>query len=455
MKKNNFKGWKNVYTFYLVQSMKQKSYIVTLIIMCVLLLASVPLLGLIQGMTEEKEIETKVTELTVYDQTGLNIEYKDMFLESEFSEINVVTEVTNTFEDHLVALEESDNNAEIIVTISLDETGYFQMTFAKAADGLIEDKDASRVAEFVQSFFSTEKIKALDISEEQMELMNREVRTKVEFISTSGEIISTDEESGSSFSLEEYNIILGVIVVVVMIIAISGSSVATSIVTEKTTRVVEYIMISIRPMALLIGKILSALTLVLIQFASMIICYLMSAFIFGVIIGKENEQTTDLYGEVLGLNSMEEFIVVKLIFIILMILAGILFYGTIAGLAGASVSKMEEMTEGLKTYNFIMIVGSYIGIGLAIMGISGNTNEILFNIACILPISSPFVVPANVLIGKVSPLIGGISLLVLIISIWLLLVFASKVYESMIYYNGTTLKLKDVIKIAKSEKQAK
>ncbi len=144
----------------------------------------------------------------------------------------------------------------------------------------------------------------------------------------------------------------------------------------------------------------------------------------------------------------------NVIIAILLILAGILFYSIIAGVAGASVSKLEEMAEGLKLYQFVMITGSYMGIFLCIIQLSGGGNEMLTNIFCIFPISSPFIAPVSILLGKISMGCAVLGLVALLICVAGLFLFASRVYESLIFYNGKVLKTKDILQIAKNRKKA-
>ena len=54
--------------------------------------------------------------------------------------------------------------------------------------------------------------------------------------------------------------------------------------------------------------------------------------------------------------------------------------------------------------------------------------------------------------GYLSAGLGVLALLVMIISNVLLVRFVADVYESMIYYNGTHLKLKDIIGISKQNR---
>ena len=99
-------------------------------------------------------------------------------------------------------------------------------------------------------------------------------------------------------------------------------------------------MINVRPMALILGKILAALSTVMIQFATYGICYLISCGISGVLFGSGGagaEQAPALEALFTGVN------VGTVLLAVVMILAGVFFYSIVAGLAGASVSKMEEM----------------------------------------------------------------------------------------------------------------
>ena len=137
---------------------------------------------------------------------------------------------------------------------------------------------------------------------------------------------------------------------------------------------------------------------------------------------------------------------------LIVILCGILFYCILAGLAGASVSKMDEITEGMKIYNLLIIVGSYIGLGMCIVMVNGGDNQLFINLCSLFPISSPFVVPASVLLGKISMSTALISMAILIVVTGFMFSFTAKVYESMIFYNGKVLSIKDILQIAKNRK---
>ena len=115
---------------------------------------------------------------------------------------------------------------------------------------------------------------------------------------------------------------------------------------------------------------------------------------------------------------------------------------------------MEEMAEGLKLYSMVMMVGSYIGIFLCIMQLSGSNSELLTKIFCMFPISSPFITPANLLLGNIGVGYTLIALVLLLLMVAVLFFFASRVYEALIFHNGKVLKVKDLLQLARGNKNA-
>jgi ABC-2 type transport system permease protein len=84
---------------------------------------------------------------------------------------------------------------------------------------------------------------------------------------------------------------------------------------------------------------------------------------------------------------------------------------------------------------------------------SGDNAFVTF--ALIFPISSAFLLPAALLVGKADTWIALIAIAVLFLSIVLMFKFVAKVYEGLILHNGARLKMKDVFAMAKSSKKVK
>lgn len=461
MKKSDYIGWKEVFRFSLVQGMKQKAYYGFLIFMSVVVILSMPVMSLIRSMDKDEEYVSAVEKLTVYDETGLEIDYSKALSEAPYAGVQIETNSSQTFDEHVDALEKSEGSKELIVKATYKESGYFDLTFVKAVKSDFSNEDSQKVADAFVAFFDEARVVAIDVTKEQMAFINQPIDTKVEMLTNTGEVVPEKEKS-EGISLEEYMVLLMGIMVVTMIISLSGGSVATSIVTEKSTRVVEYLMINVRPMALIVGKILASLLMVLIQFVVLGVGYFISSALNLALFGAGNMQETlesTMQGAEISASALIEMILqispLDVLLAVVIILCGVLFYCILAGLAGASVSKMEEVAEGMKLYNMIMVIGAYLGIGLCIVLMAGGDNQVFTIVCSLIPISTPFVVPACLLLGKVSVGIALLSLVLLLVVTALLFSFTAKVYESMIFYNGSVMKLKDILQIAKNRQAVK
>jgi len=451
MKRSEYTGWKEVFLFSLRQETKQKSFRGFLILMCVIILAFVPVSTWLQQREQGQIRATEVSRFTIYDETGLGIDYSHALEGERYGDMHVAVEPGDGFASHVQVLEESRDSTEMIVHVTYEEDEYFNLTFVKAATADLKDKDCEQLSQDFESFFQGARIRVVDVEQGQLDFINQPVEMRVRYTTQEGEI--TSGEDGEGISMAEYYVLLGGIIIVMMIVNMGGSQIALSIVTEKSTKVVEYLMIHVRPMALIVGKILAALTTVLIQFAAYGVSYLLSGQISRALFGTAPGIAEA--GETVGFMDMFAHVHVgTLLLAAVMILVGVLFFSIVAGLAGASVSRMEEMAEGLKIYQLLLVVGSYIGIFLCIMQMMGKVSDVVVNICCILPLSAPFVMPANLLLGKVGMGTGLVSLAVVAVCTAALFSFAARVYESMIFYNGNVLKLKDILQIAKNRQGA-
>jgi len=452
MKKSDYRGWKDVFCFSFMQGVKQKAYVGFLIFMVVIILAGPFVLKLFESSGEES-IDVTVERLVVFDEVGLPIDYSQAFVGTDCEDVAVEVSVqpeSAAFDSYIEDYVDAEDLKEMAVRISFEETGVFSLKFVKGAKADLSGDECDAVVETFDAFFTTEKLSAIDVSEEQFAFINQSVSTEVIFTDETGAVIE-EEEKTEGISLEAYYVLLGGIMVCTMLISLSGGSIASSIVTEKSTRVVEYLMINVRPLALIVGKILSALLLTLIQFATCAVCALLSLVLQKSVFGEET--AASLTESMSFIDMFEGVSTTNLILAVLIIFMGIMFFGIMAGLAGASVSKMEELAEGLKIYNMAMIVGAYIGIGICIMEMAGGMDPMIINVCSLIPISTPFIVPATLLMGRCSTMIAVIGLILLVLITVALYLFTANVYESMIFYNGKVLKLKDILQIAKTRRK--
>ena len=218
-------------------------------------------------------------------------------------------------------------------------------------------------------------------------------------------------------------------------IIIAGSKVAELIVTEKTSKVMEYLLTSIKPLALLLGKVVGTLLIVFTILGALLVSFIGSLVINYSLSGGEGGFWPEIFTSIWDSEVLRGVTIANILISIVMVLLGFIFYGFIAGLAGATVSKIEELAEGLKLFTFTVIIGMYLVIALMMFSNMGDGMGTFDYVVYYLPFSSVFVVPIYLLLGKLSFQMGLISMLILAVSTVVVWLFVTKVFANVLYHN--------------------
>ncbi|HHV12202.1 MAG TPA: ABC transporter permease [Clostridiales bacterium] len=441
MKKSNLAGWKDVFIFTLTQTLKSKAFLVTYAILLVLILISMPLVTILTNRgTEDPNAPSPIEKVYVENKTTLpDMDFSLLTNQEAFQNISFVAleEDYKAVEDRI----DSEEQTSVLLTISEEDSAY-SLAFVKAGSGPVKDRSLEQLGSATMEQFEAFRIQALGISDEQVTLLQAPVTTAVSLTDTEGNAI---EKEDTSISFNEYWLMYGILFVVLMVNTMGSTQIATSIVTEKSTRVVEYLLISVKPLALMVGKILATLIAVLVQMVSMVVMVFISNRISA---GLSEGNGTSLLSTYLPKNIFENMNLVNILFCFLLIILGFIFYATLAGLAGATVSKLEELNEGLTLFTFTNIIGAYIAIGALGTLIGSGTNTFV-TFTLLFPLSSPFILPGAILIGKATIPIVAAAIVLQIIFILLLFKFVAAIYETLILHTGNTIKLKELMRISK------
>lgn len=451
MNKKDYTGWQDVFRFAFVQGTKAKSYTGSLIIMSLLIFALIVGMNWYNNRDQKQLGSTQVQRLSVYNESGISFELEEFARGERYAGMTIVSDPEVGYDQAVEALEQAEEAcAEVLLNIRMEEARGFVLTFVKAANSEFTDDDLDALAADFTDFFEEIRIKAIEVTPEQKAILDLPViyGTERATLDEEGQIVVDEEELSDSLSLTEYSFFLGCIMVVMMTINLAGAQIANGIVTEKSTRVIEYLMINVRPLALIVGKILAAILLVLIQLGGMGIAYVAGNLVSQALFGTKEGVSENMGEEIL--RFLSGITVSQLLVVLACIVLGILFFGILAGLAGASVSKLEELAEGMKTYQMILVISTYAGMGILIAEMTGKLQESILNLLCMIPVTAPFVLPGNVILGKVPMWVALVGVGLLLVLTVLLFRFTANVYESMIFYNGNVLKLKDIIQIAKN-----
>jgi ABC-2 type transport system permease protein len=204
-----------------------------------------------------------------------------------------------------------------------------------------------------------------------------------------------------------------------------GIALATGVVEEKSTRVVEVVLSAIRPVQLLTGKILGIGLLGIVQLAVVVGAGLAVAIPTGAV---------DLPSGTAGSVAL-----VAVYFVL-----GYLLYACGFAIAGASVSRQEDVQSAAAPLSILLVAGYLIGISTSGSGDSG-----LAQICTFIPLFAPMIVPGRAIQGDLPGWELALSLALMVLAIALLLWLAARIYDRAILRMGAPIKLREVLKLAR------
>ncbi len=187
-----------------------------------------------------------------------------------------------------------------------------------------------------------------------------------------------------------------------------GIWVASGVIEEKASRVVEMLLSAIRPKQLLLGKIIGIGALGLAQLI------VISSFAIGLAFATN---AIDVSSSAFGAAGL----------VIGWFILGFAFYATLFAAAGSLVTRMEELQNVIVPINLTILVSFFISIGAL-----QDPNGRLQVIASILPTSSALAMPVRIVLGAAPAWQIAVSLVALVGSTVLLVPFAARLYSGAV-----------------------
>jgi ABC-2 type transport system permease protein len=203
-----------------------------------------------------------------------------------------------------------------------------------------------------------------------------------------------------------------------------GVWVATGVIEEKASRVVELLLSTIRARQLLAGKILGIGTLGLLQLSIVTAYAIVLSWTTGAI-------------------SLKAHAIGTAVIVLFWFVLGFAFYAALFAVAGSLVSRMEELQNVIVPLNLAIFASLFIS--LAAIQDPGST---LARVASIFPFSSVLTMPVRMALGAAPPLEIAVSLVLLVGSTVALVPLAGRLYSGAVLHLGAKVKLRDAWRTA-------
>ncbi len=272
--------------------------------------------------------------------------------------------------------------------------------------------------------------KGFPVSEIRKEMAQGYVRIKSTQVTEKGEV----EKSGISSYLLSYILTY----VMLLMIMIYGQTLMRSVIEEKSQRITETIVSSVKPLELMLGKIIGVCGLGLTQliiFGGFVLAFLTYA---GPLFGKfglEAPELLSIIGQIHFTSSMFAFMIV-------FFLLGFVFFSTLFAAVGAMVNSEDEGQQYQMPLIFLIMIGYFI-----MFTVAKNPETPRAFWVALFPLFTPLVQFARVAVS--DPIIPSgtyLSIVTMIIFTALLVLAVAKIYRVGILMYGKKPSLKEALK---------
>ena len=375
-------------------------------------------------------MKADVKQIAVHDETGMFIsEFKsdDQYQYIDGSSVSLLVlkdSVAKEKYEGVLFIPKLANNKELQTRIQY----------------ISNDSPAMLFVEDLQDVIATKltKINFQNANLDTLAISNAEAKIEI------GLAKSTGEESLRG--LNEIKIAIGGLFgyLIMMFIIIYGNMVMRSVIEEKTNRIIEIIISSVRPFQLMMGKIIGTSLAGVLQFAiwavlGFALLFGASAF-FGVNIGPGSNISPEMVNAAQSeMGTMQRYInelwnlpiATMLISFIIYFIGGYFLYSSFYAAIGAAVDNETDSQQFLLPIIMPLILGVYIGF-FTVMNDPHGTVATVFSM---IPLTSPIVmlmrIPFGVPIWQIL-----VSISILIGTFFLVVWFASKIYRVGILMYG-------------------
>ena len=425
---------------YLTQ-VKKRSFIILTILAPVLMIAFGAFIAVML-----KANETQYT-VNVIDKGGL---FQGKLKSDEKLKYVYVNPASET--QMVNGLKDMDETAGLLILAPLQGERFDDLE--KNSKLLVNDKigfeTKQRIVQDLSAVLREVKIKALNIKEEEIVQLDKNFELKSSNINDKNQV-DTDLDFGVKYGLG-----MVLMYAVFMFIIIYGVRVMRSVLEEKNNRVVEIIISSVKPFELMMGKILGVTLVALTQFIVWITMAVLGALVLntGFAAMKQNlpagsEKMVDQldFAQIAGEVShiLLEMNVPLVIFVFLFFfLFGYIFYSSMYAAIGSAVDNETETQQ----FTLFAIIPLMIGMYGSITIINNPNGPLGFWLS-IIPFTSPVAMVARIPFGvPVWQIL--LSIVLLILSTFLMVYIAAKVYRVGILMYGNKATMKELWKWIRS-----
>tara|TARA_A100001015_G_scaffold279718_1_gene341173 strand:+ start:2142 stop:3461 length:1320 start_codon:yes stop_codon:yes gene_type:complete len=416
-----------------LERVKKKSFILSTILTPLIfpLFIAITVFVLTTEEKEERVIALLDKNNFIEDSTRIR---GDIFLHSD----NDISEIQNMIDE-----------GEIYGALEIPEFDIYEPKDLRFYSKNVPSGDLiSGIESLVENKIRELKIQDLKLNEESLDKLRTRITMETYSVDKEAEGVSDEigvkqSNSDLAFGLGYFNGFL-----IYMFVFIYGSFILQSVLDEKTSKVVEIIVSSIKPTQLMMGKVLGVGAVAFTQIFIWIILVTSISTFTSMYFGINSYETTQIVQTEQDVNNSKEIVkgiydmfaavdIKKTVLIFLIyFLGGFFLYGAFFAAIGSAVDNLQDANQFTLPIS-LPIIASLMFMGIVLNNPEGNASFFL----SMFPLTSPILMMARLAFGVPDwQLI--LSIMILIISVIFALWFAGRIYRVGILTSGSKITYK-------------
>jgi ABC-2 type transport system permease protein len=444
--KDNFRGWTSVYAFTFRQATKGVGFKLVTTLVTLLIVGAFVVMNVMVAKPDKdnKDEPSPIKTVYVLDNNGLQpTNYKEIISQLEgkqFQHIEFVP-VRPQASDEVIKAAASNSFETVAVIITVKESGY-ELKCVIPEKAKITKKQAEALLEPMSSAFEANKLMQAGLSPNQLTSL---LKPSVVSFSDVGESTSETTKIIKIVAPMVFSFML------YLMLLLYGQTISKSVSTEKTSKLIEVLLISVHPYSLITGKVLAITSMAILQFVTWVTAGIVGLY-GGNSVAKaiypsyENSVITiiNFVRDNIGETALT---LPAVILAIIIFCLGFLFFSTIAAVAGCMVSKPEDVASTQAIFQTPIIISWLASYFAPLIGNVG-----LLTIVRYLPFTAPFSVPVDLITGTIGLTEGMIAMSLLLVFSLLTIMLAARIYKGLVLYTGQKLSITMIGNVLKTNK---
>lgn len=434
MKKGLYAGWKDVYSFTMKQTADDKYRKSTVIIAIILLLIGAAI-SIVMAFVQKRNDDyvSPISKVYVVDDSGLANLYLDGFAagkEETFPNVSFVPG-GSTAQEAVKSLGTEETSVIMHLEEQTGDAPSYLIRVLIPENSQVSESDAEKLADEMVYVMQQSKLFSLDIPVEKLAVALSPVSDE---LMTAGK-----EEQSVGEELVQMLLPMVLMLFTYFMVILYGMTMGNVVSVEKSSKLMEMILTLTKPYGLILGKVLALAVSALVQIVLWILGFV-GGFFLGdyladsLIYPGYTNYLLDVFELLATKNTGSAFSIPALLLGFVLFLAGFVLFSAIAALVASFATKAEELSTVMGYYQILTVAAFFASYMLPM-----QEKEWINTILRIVPFTSAFILPGDLIVGRITLLQGGLYGMILLVTVLVMCYFAGMVYKNQIFNKGKNL----------------